>query len=92
MFKENAKFKSETKENLDTKFNNKEEIFKSIIEEKDNKVNELKWTLEFLIKKIQVLEDDNFKMEEMINRYKQVLGKSGDFIYTSTSNENSNLL
>ena len=62
------------------------------MEEKDNKVNELKWTLEFLVGKIQTLEDDNFKMEEIINRYKQILGQAGDYIYTSTSNESSNIV
>ena len=51
-FKENATFKSETKEHLDDKFNSKEEIFKSIIEEKDNKLYELQTTLEFLVNKI----------------------------------------
>lgn len=88
-FKENCTFKSETKENLDCKFNSKEEIFKSIIEEKDNKLYELQSTLEFLLNKIKNLEEDNFKVEEMIIRYKNKAGKAADFNNSNQFNDSN---
>lgn len=42
---------------------------------------------------MKLLEEDNFKMEEMINRYKQKLGHGGEYLYTtSQSNESSKLI
>lgn len=82
VFKENCTFKSETKENLDCKFNSKEEIFKLIIEEKDNKINELQSTLELLMMKITSLEEENFLVEEMINRYKNKLSYPKEYVNT----------
>lgn len=90
-FKENATFKSETKENLDCKFSSKEEVFKSIIDEKDNKLNEIQSTLEFMLNKIKNLEEENFQIEEMINRYKHKMGRGGEYVSTNNSNDSSSV-
>lgn len=92
IFKENATFKSETKEHLDDKLSSKEEIFKSILEEKDNKLYELQTTLELLVSKIKNLEEDNFKVEEMIIRYRNKLGKSADYAPVNQSNNDSSII
>ena len=57
-FQENAHFKMETKQKLDDKLKSKEELFKEIIEEKDNKILEIKSTLEFMNDKIKSLETE----------------------------------
>lgn len=81
----------ETKENLDDKLQTKEELFKEIIDEKENKIKEIQSTLEFMYNKIKDLENENFIYEEMINRYKLKLEKIGDYFLTEASNNTSSL-
>lgn len=77
-FKENANFKMETKRNLDCKLKSKEETFKEILEEKDLKIQEIESTIEFMNKKISDLTNENFVLEEMINRYKLKMDQIGE--------------
>jgi len=88
-FRENATFKMETKKNLDCKLQTKEELFKEIMEEKENKINEIKSVLELMRSKMIALQDENYRYEEMINRYKHKLGKSGEYFSTEGSEEDS---
>lgn len=81
----------ETKQNLDDKLQTKEELFKEIIDEKENKIKEIQSTLEFMHQKIKDLENENFVYEEMINRYKLKVEKMGDYFLTEASNNNSSL-
>ena len=79
----------ETKKNLDCKLQTKEELFKEIMEEKENKINEIKSVLELMRSKMIALQDENYRYEEMINRYKHKLGKSGEYFSTEGSEEDS---
>lgn len=81
----------ETKQKLDNKLKSKEELFKEIIEEKDNKILEIKSTLEFMNEKNRALEDETFRLEEMINRYKLKLDKRGDYFIASEASNHSSL-
>jgi len=77
----------ETKQNLDDKMKTKEDLFKLILEDKENKINEISFTLEFLKTKIRNLEDDNYNYEEMINRYKKKLGSCGEYFTSEDGSE-----
>ena len=77
----------ETKQNLDDKLKTKEDLFNVILEDKENKIQELRFTLDFLKDKIRNLEDDNYNYEEMINRYKTKLESCGEYFATDCESD-----
>ena len=78
-------FKKENKKNLDENLKTKEDLFEQILEDKNNKIKEIKDTIDFMKTKIENLRNENAKYEEMINRYKLKLGKSGEFFINELS-------